>query len=86
MSGQRGLLQQILARQTGANIRFGDLRGMLLRLGFEERISGSHHIFSKSGIFEKINIQPRRGHVKAYQLQQIRKVVEKYGLNEEHCA
>ena len=84
MSSRQGLLQQILARRTGANIRFADLRRMLLRLGFDERISGSHHIFSKSGIFEKINIQPNRGQVKAYQLQQIRKVVEKYGLNEEH--
>ena len=82
MSSRR-LLQEILARQTGANIRFGDLRRMLMRLGFNERISGSHHIFSKTGIPEHINIQPNRGQVKAYQLQQIRKVVEKYGLTEE---
>ncbi len=83
MSSRQGLLHQILSRQTGANIRFGDLRRMLLRLGFEERISGSHYIFSKTGIFEQINVQPSRGQVKAYQLQQVRKVIEKYGLNEE---
>lgn len=83
MSNRQGLLYQILSRQTGANIRFSDLRYLLLRLGFEERISGSHHIFSKTGILEKINVQPRRGQVKAYQLQQVRKVIEKNGLDEE---
>lgn len=83
MSSRRGLLQQILARETGANIRFGDLRRLLLRLGFEERISGSHHIFTRSGIPEKINVQPRGGQIKTYQIQQVRRVFEKYGIAEE---
>lgn len=83
MATRQELLYRILARQTGANIRFSELRNLLVRLGFEERISGSHHIFSKNGIFEKINIQPRRGQVKSYQLQQIRRLFEKYGIGEE---
>ena len=77
------LLLQILARQTGANIRFGDVRRLLFRLGFEERISGSHHIFTRDGIPENINLQPRGGQVKTYQIQQVRRVIEKYGLAEE---
>ena len=82
MLDREGLLRRILARQTGANVRFGDLRGLLLRLGFEERIRGSHHIFVKEGIADRINIQPRGGQVKAYQVQQVRRVIEKYGLAE----
>ena len=83
MLDRERLLRQILARQTGANIRFSDLRRLLSRLGFEERISGSHHIFTRSGIPEKINVQPRGGQVKTYQIQQVRRVFEKYGIAEE---
>lgn len=82
MLDRERLLRRILARQTGANVRFGDLRGLLLRLGFEERIRGSHHIFVREGILDRINIQPRGGQVKAYQVQQVRRVIEKYGLAE----
>ena len=83
MLDRERLLGQILARQTGANIRFSDLRRLLLQLGFEERISGSHHIFTRNGIPERINVQPRRGQVKTYQIQQVRRVFEKYGIAEE---
>ena len=83
MLDREGLLRQILARQTGSNIRFSDLRRLLLRLGFEERISGSHHIFTRIGIPEKINLQPQGGQVKTYQMQQVRRVFEKYGIAEE---
>lgn len=80
MLDRERLLRRILARQAGANVRFGDLRGLLLRLGFEERIRGSHHIFVKDDIPDRINIQPRGGQVKAYQVQQVRKVIEQYDL------
>ena len=33
---------------TDANIGFSDLRGLLLRLGFAERIKGSHHMARSS--------------------------------------
>ena len=83
MSHRDGLLLRILSGRTGANVRFGELRNLLMRLGFDERISGSHHIFTKEGISERINLQPRRGQVKAYQIQQVRKVFEKYGIADE---
>ena len=34
-------------------------------------------------LLEKINIQPRGGQVKTYQIQQVKKVIEKYGVAEE---
>ena len=82
MLNRERLIRQILSRQPGANIRFSDLRRLLLRMGFEERIRGSHHIFVRGGIAERINIQPRGGQVKGYQIQQVRRVIEKYGLAE----
>ncbi len=77
------LLRRIIEVESDANIRFSDLRRLLERLGFEERISGSHHIFSRTGIREKINVQPQRGQVKSYQVQQVRRIFKKYGIDEE---
>jgi hypothetical protein len=37
------LIDKILRGTSDANILFDDLRGMLTRLGFDERIRGSHH-------------------------------------------
>ncbi len=57
-----------------------------LSLGFEERIRGSHHIFSKEGVEEILNIQPKQGKAKAYQVKQIRNIILNYqlgGLNED---
>lgn len=51
------LLFQILRGTADANISFEDLRVLLQRLGFDERIRGSHHMFRKAGIVEKINLQ-----------------------------
>lgn len=83
MPNRDRLLSRILSRQTGSNISFRDLRNLLVRLGFEERISGGLHIFARDDIPERINLQPRRGQVKSYQVQQVRRVFEKYGIAEE---
>lgn len=56
---------------------------MLRRLGFEERIRGSHHTFRRDGIEEKINLQRDKSKAKAYQVRQIRAVIVKYGLGED---
>jgi hypothetical protein len=39
----------VLRGTSDANIRFNALRSMLTALGFEERIRGSHHMFSLEG-------------------------------------
>jgi hypothetical protein len=65
---------------SDANIAFDDLCQLLLRLGFEERKRGSHHIFRKAGIEEKINLQRDDGKAKAYQVRQVRAVILKYKL------
>jgi HicA toxin of bacterial toxin-antitoxin, len=53
------ILSRVLRGSSDANIRFNDLRALLLRLGFEERIKGSHHIFTREGVHEILNLQPR---------------------------
>jgi hypothetical protein len=46
MTSPRKTLDKILRGDSDANIRFSDLRTLLVSLGFEERIKGSHHIFT----------------------------------------
>jgi hypothetical protein len=62
------LQSQILRGTSDANILFDDLRWLLRRLGFEERIRGSHHIFRKPGVEEKINLQRDNSQAKPYQV------------------
>ncbi|MCL0042605.1 type II toxin-antitoxin system HicA family toxin [Thermodesulfovibrionales bacterium] len=61
-----------------------DLRKLILRLGFDERIKGDHHIFTKDGVAEIMNIQPLKdGKAKAYQVKQIRSIILRYKLHKE---
>jgi len=59
---------------------FDGLRGLLRRLGFDERIRGSHHIFTKTGVEEILNLQPKGRNAKPYQVKQVRAVIVKHRL------
>jgi len=74
------ILQRILHGRSDANIPFFELRQLLLRLDFQERIRGDHHIFTKDGIAEILNIQPTGSMAKAYQVKQIRHIIVRYRL------
>ena len=74
------LRQRILSGRADANIRFDDLRLFLLRLGFVERVRGSHHIFRKEGVRERINLQRDGSHAKPYQVRQVRQVILRHRL------
>jgi hypothetical protein len=74
------ILIQVLRGQSDANIRFADITGLLFRLGFDGRVRGSHHIFWKDGIEEILNLQPKGGRAKPYQVKQVRHVILKYKL------
>ena len=75
------LLIKILRGTSDQNIDFEELRKLLLKFGFEERIKGSHHILTKDGIEDILNIQPKSGKAKAYQVKQIRNLIVKHRLN-----
>ena len=76
------LRRQILEGGSDANIRFDNLRSLLGKLGFAERIRGAHHIFRKEGVVERLNLQRDGSHAKPYQVRQVRSVIVKYGLRE----
>lgn len=80
MSKVTKTLDKVLRGNADANIRFRDLCTLLLHLGFVERIRGDHHIFSRDGVAEILNLQPREGKAKAYQVKQVRGVLTSYGL------
>ena len=45
-----------------------------------KRIRGSHHIFTREAVEEILNLQPKRGKAKAYQVAQVRDLILNYGL------
>ena len=77
------LLAKLMLGASDANFSFSDLCQILQILGFEVRIKGSHHIFSKEGVAEILNLQPQKADkskAKAYQVKQVRAVILKYKL------
>ena len=74
------LFEHILMRRSDANVPFEALCALLMRLGFDERIKGDHHIFAKDGVEEILNLQPKGGKGKPYQIKQVRDVILKYNL------
>lgn len=80
MSQLEKLLAKILSGTSDANIAFTEICTLLLNLGFEERIRGSHHIFAKEGVEEILNLQPLGAKAKVYQVKQVREVILKYQL------
>ena len=67
---------KILEGASDKNFSFNELCTILLKLGFEERIKGSHHIFWKAGLDEIINIQEGKdGMSKPYQIKQVREII-----------
>jgi hypothetical protein len=79
---RKRVIQQILSGASDANVRFEELRALLAGLGFAERIRGDHHIFSKNGVAEILNLQPRGSLAKPYQVKQVRAVIVRYKLAE----
>ena len=80
MSKDEKVLQQVLSGRGDANIRFDDLCNLLRRRGFDMRTSGSHHLFRRAGVEERINLQRDGNKAKPYQVRQVRLLLLKYEL------
>ena len=80
MSSNDKVLTKILSGVSDANISFRELCQLLDRLGFDKRIKGSHHIFTKESVEEILNLQPKGSKAKPYQVKQVRKVILEYKL------
>ena len=77
------IVQRILSGASDTNIAFSDLKSLLLHLGFDERIRGDHHIFTRDDVEEILNLQPKASKAKPYQVKQVRNVILKYKLGVE---
>lgn len=75
-------LRRLLSGTADAGIRFDELCSLLESLGFDKRVKGSHHLFRKAGVEEKINLQRDGNNAKPYQVKQVRAVIVKYKLGE----
>ena len=75
--------KNVLGGGSDANIRFDDLRNLLFSIGFEERTRGSHHLFTRPGVAERVNLQREGSHAKPYQVRQVRRILLKYELTGE---
>lgn len=75
-------VRRILSGTSDASIRFDDLCSLLENLGFDKRVKGSHHLFRKAGVDERINLQREGGNAKPYQVKQVRAFILKYKLGE----
>ena len=73
-------LLRVLRGTSDTGISFTELCGLLRHWGFDERIRGSHHIFTKEGVEEILNLQPIGAKAKAYQVKQVRGVILRYKL------
>ena len=80
MSKLEKLIERLRDPQRDAGWDFAEICQLLQRLGFEMRVSGSHHFFRKAGVAEAINLQPHGGKAKGYQIRQARSVLQKNHL------
>lgn len=81
MGSARKTLAAVLRGTSDQNLSFAELCLLVRSLGFEERIRGSHHVFTRDGIAEIINLQPRgTGRAKPYQVKQVRELITTYRL------
>ena len=83
MSKHDKVLRKVLSGRSDANIDFHDLRSLLLHLGLEERIRGSHHLFFRHDIVDFLNLQSSKGKAKPYQVRQTRDFIVRNDLAEE---
>jgi predicted RNA binding protein YcfA (HicA-like mRNA interferase family) len=81
MSKFEKLIIKLLSGSSDKNFDFDDLVKVVLSLGFIlKKVNGSHHVFYKDGLQEIINLQPKDGKAKPYQVKQVREIIVKYKL------
>lgn len=80
MGKHNKVLLSILSGRSDTNINFSDLRQLILSMGFEERIKGSHHLYRKQDVPAKINLQKDGNKAKPYQVRQVRAIIKEYHL------
>jgi predicted RNA binding protein YcfA (HicA-like mRNA interferase family) len=64
-----------------ANVTYEDFVRLLEAFGFRFlRGRGSHSVFAHPGVPDTLNIQPKRGEAKPYQIRQFLRLIRRYNL------
>jgi len=79
MSSLEKLIQKVLA---GKKISYKDAERILLGLGFNVKIAGSHHVFRKIGTPYNISLK-KRPELLAYQIKMLQEVLLNHGYEEK---
>jgi len=74
------LFETIVGGRSDASVDFSDLCALLIHLGCAQRVRGSHHMFTRSGVEELINLQRSGSAAKSYQVRQVRRIIRRYNL------
>lgn len=81
MTSYNKLYDKIIKSENCNNIKFNEFKLFLEKTGFQlVRTRGDHHMYVFDGLDEIINIQPNGKNAKAYQIKQVRFIVNKYKL------
>ena len=75
MGKKEKLLEKLFSGQSDYNFQFQDLVYLLTSMDFNHRQSGSHNIFTRKGVEERINLQADGAKAKAYQVKQVRRIL-----------
>jgi predicted RNA binding protein YcfA (HicA-like mRNA interferase family) len=66
------------------NVAFADAQRLVESLGFElNHVRGSHHFYIHADVRIVLNLQPRRGEAKSYQLRELLRDIQRYDLRLE---
>ncbi|MBC7797809.1 MAG: type II toxin-antitoxin system HicA family toxin [Pyrinomonadaceae bacterium] len=84
MSKSKKIRDRILAGNADANIDFDDLCWLLQEYGFDLRVKGSHHIFTRNDVAEILNLQTKGSKTKPYQVKQVRNLIVDYDLGDKN--
>lgn len=72
------LIQKIFAQQQ---VSYKEAEKILLELGYQLKISGSHHVFRKNG-YKHVTLK-RRPQLLSYQLNDLKEVLKDNGFKEK---
>ena len=75
MSKLDKLVQKIL---EGRDVSYEEVETLLLKLGFDKEVRGSHHVFRKPDYPKNVSLK-RRSQLLPYQLRDLKEVLRDHG-------
>ena len=79
---KRKLLEKIY--NNNKNVKFNDFITLVEAFGFvQERTRGSHSIYKNHKINKHLNLQPKKGMAKPYQIDQFLEIIQNFNLDLE---